>query len=290
MKKEPSISPASNNPKPIEEKKNNDINQLIIHPTYPENLNFCGERVPLERADIREAFETELIKSVFWHSEMILYIKRMYKTFAVVVPILKKYNVPEDFKYLLVAESGMINVISPAKATGYWQFMEKTAKEYGLTVNEEIDERYDLEKSTEAACKYILKSYERLNNWTLVAASYNSGVDYILDAMKKQKVNSFYDLLLNVETAKYIYRILAYKIILENPQNYGFNIDSQYYFKPIPTTTLEVNFTIENLADFAIANGTTYRQIKLLNPWIMKDRLTVEKGRKVYIKIPKKAE
>lgn len=263
-------------------------NFFLTQPLYSDSLNFCGEFMPLERQDIREAFEYDLLKVVYWHSECILYLKRMTKFFPIVEPILKKYNVPDDFKYLLVVESGMTNVVSPAKAEGYWQFMKNTAIEYGLEVNDEVDERYDIEKSTVAACKYILNAYSKLKSWTLVAASYNAGVDYIQNQLNTQKVDNFYDLLIYVETARYIYRIVAYKLLLLNPKDYGFDLDTKYCYYNQPTDVVKVDGSIPDLVEFAVKYNTSYRMIKILNPWLRNNKLTNKKSKVYYIKIPKK--
>lgn len=276
---------------PVQQINNQTIinnNFFLSQPPYNDSLNFCGEIMPIERQDIREAFEYDLLKVVYWHSESILYIKRMTKFFSIVEPILKKYNVPDDFKYLLVVESGMTNVVSPAKAEGYWQFMKSTAIEYGLEVNEEVDERYDIEKSTIAACKYILNAYSKFKNWTLVAASYNSGVDYIQTQLTTQKVDNFYDLLIYAETARYIYRIVAYKLLLSDPKTYGFDIDKEHCYYTEPTDVVKVEGSIPDLVEFAKQYNTTYRQLKILNPWLRNSKLSNTKSKVYYIKIPKR--
>ena len=261
-------------------------NYIIYSPPVPDTISFCGEPAPLDRWDIRRALDYEILKISYWHSETILYIKRHKEVFAVVEPILKKYGIPDDFKYLLVAESGMVNVVSPARAEGYWQFLKKTAIEYGLEVNNEVDERYNLEKSTVAACKYLKNAYKTFGNWTLVAASYNVGITSIKNQLDRQKVNSFYDLLLNRETARYIYRILAYKLILSHPRDYGFYIREKDLYQAPKVKVVKVDTAISSLIDFAKQNNTTYRMVKILNPWLKSDKLTNTKHKVYYIKIP----
>lgn len=263
-------------------------NYIIYSPKIPEKLDFAGEAMPIDRYDVYRNFDYEILKITYWHSETILYIKRKAAFFKVVEPILKKNGIPDDFKYLMVNESGMVNVTSPAKAKGYWQFMKKTAKEYGLEVNDEVDERYNLVKSTEAACQYLLDSYRVFKNWTLVAASYNAGRDRIKKELLRQKVNSFYDLRLVRETSRYIYRIVALKTILSNPRDYGFNIREKDCYTFPKVKELKVDTTINDLINFAIDNNTTYKTLKELNPWLISDNLPNSSGKVYYIKIPKK--
>jgi len=262
-------------------------NYIIYSPKIPKQIDFAGENVPVERFDVYQSLDYEMLKIMYWHSEAILYIKRMPETFAIVEPILKKYGIPDDFKYLLVTESGMVNVVSPARAEGYWQFLKPTAIEYGLEVNNEVDERYNLEKSTEAACKYLKDSYKIFGSWTLAAASYNVGRDRVKKELLRQKVNSFYDLLLNRETARYLYRIVAFKIILSNPRDYGFNIRNADCYKLPEITIVKVDTAIPNLIDFAKKFNTNYKIIKKLNPWLRSDKLTNKNGKIYHLKIPK---
>lgn len=261
-------------------------NYIIYSPKMPENIEFAGEKVPVENFDVYKSLDYEFMKIMYWHSETVLYFKRKAEAFKIVEPILKKYGVPDDFKYLMVTESGMVNVVSPVKAEGYWQFLKATAKEYGLTVNDEVDERYDLEKSTEAACKYLLDSYKYFGSWTLTAASYNVGRAGVKKEMERQKMTSFYDLRLNTETSRYLYRIVTYKLIFTNPRDFGFNIRLQDSYKIAKTKTIEVNSEIPSLIDFAIQYGTNYKVLKLLNPWLRSDKLTNSAGKTYYIKVP----
>jgi len=262
-------------------------NYILYTPYIPEKLDFCGEEMPIDRFDVYEAVDYEFLKIMYWQSETMLYLKRQKEVFAVVEPILKKNNVPDDFKYLMVAESGMVNVVSPAKAEGYWQFLKQTAIEYGLEINSEVDERYNLEKSTEAACKYLLDSYKSFGNWTLVAASYNAGRDRIRKELTRQKVNSFYDLLLVTETSRYVYRIVVYKEIMENPRKYGFELKDIHSYKLPEYNVIKIDTPIESLIDFAIEYGTNYKILKNLNPWLRDEKLTNSSRKTYYIKVPK---
>ncbi len=208
-----------------EDNKNSEApfsNIIARTPIIPEKLTFCGEEVPLQYFDVRESLEKEIIVNAYWHSQTILYIKRADRYFPVIEPILKANNIPDDFKYLVVAESGFSDVVSPAGAAGLWHFLENTGREYGLEINDEVDERYNLEKSTNAACKYFKESYDLYKNWTLTAASYNGGRNGIDRQISRQGENNYYDLLFAEETQRYVYRILAFKVVMEDPEKYGF--------------------------------------------------------------------
>jgi len=265
-------------------------NYSIFAVPLPEDLNFANEIVPLSNFDTYESYDRELLINTYWQSQTLIFIKKSYRYFPIIEPILKKYNVPVDFKYLAIAESGLSNVVSPAGAVGFWQFLKGTGKEYGLEINEEIDERYHIEKSTEAACKYFLKMYEYYQNWTLVAASYNNGKSGLDKQIKIQKQNNYYDLLLNEETARYIFRILAIKTILNKPDKYGFHFRSSDLYQPIETYLVEVNASVNDFADFAKKYDINYKVLKYFNPWLRKNYLTNHKKNKYFIKIPYKFE
>jgi hypothetical protein len=263
----------------------NDYNVYAI--SIPENLDFAGEIVPLSDPDVYERMDRELLVNTYWQSNGLLMFKRAEKYFPVIEPILKKYGVPDDFKYLAVIESGLINVVSPAGARGVWQIMPATAKENGLEVNENVDERYNLEKSTEVACKYILKSKESLGSWTLAAAAYNAGNSGISKRLEEQEVSNYYDLLLGEETGRYIFRIIALKEILNHPQKYGFNFTDDDLYKDIPTYTVTVDTAVTDFTAFAKRFGINYKILKIHNPWLREPKLN-NKTRKVYsIEIPK---
>lgn len=253
---------------------------------YDHDINFCGEKVPLHSQDIYERFDHEILKNAYWHSEMLLFFKRAQKYFPVIEPILKKNNIPEDFKYLAIVESGLSNVVSPAGAKGFWQIMEATAKEKGLEVTNQVDERYHLEKSTQAACDYLNESYKIFGSWTLVAASYNMGMSGLSRRLEQQKVNSYYDLLLNSETARYVYRILAVKDIFKSPKKYGFNLFESGLYKPLKVSQIEVDSSILDLAEFASENGINYKILKIVNPWLRDNQLIVRGDNKYFIDIP----
>ena len=252
----------------------------------PINLNFAQEKVPLEKTDVKERLDREFLVNTYWQSNGLLLIKRSHKFFPLIEPILKEYNIPNDFKYLAVTESGLQNVTSPAGAKGFWQLMPKTAKEYGLEVNSNVDERYHLELATHAACKYLLKAKEEFGNWTAAAASYNIGMAGLRDRMTEQKVTSYYDVLLPDETARYLPRIIAIKEILTHPYDYGFVFEQEDLYTTPNYKTISYNQPIVNIAEFALQHNTNYKELKLLNPWLQENKLN-NKSKKVYqIKIP----
>ena len=262
--------------------QSNKIKLTVTSPEIPGTLSFAGEETPLFRNDIYERLDNELISNTYFHSNTIKLLKRAKRWFPVIEPILRENNIPEDFKYLALAESGLQNVTSPSGAKGFWQFLKKTAQEYGLEVNKDIDERYHVEKATRAACQYLNDAFEKYHNWTLAAASYNAGMDYISDQLENQKVNNYYDLYLNPETSRYIFRILAIKTIFENPQKYGFYLNQSDLYQPLEYTTVKIDTTINNLVDFAKKHGMTYNRLKSLNPWLRSDKLP-DASRKTYL-------
>ena len=254
----------------------------------PKDLNFSNEKVPINDFNVRENIDRELLINTYWQSQTLLIHKRCNRWFPVIEPILKKYGIPDDFKYLAIVESGLNNIVSPSKATGYWQIMENTAKFYGLEINDEIDERYNIEKSTEAACKYFKDAYQKFNNWTLVAASYNMGMGGLESQLLKQRVNSFYDLLLNDETSRYIFRILAIKEIISKPKVYGYLLRKKDLYPAFSTFRLTIDSSINNLADFAINHGINYKILKILNPWLRRNQLTNKSKKNYSFQIPEK--
>lgn len=258
----------------------------VFIPKVPEELDFCGENVPLEDFDVYERIDRELLVNTHWYSATILQIKRAARWFPVIEPILKKYNVPDDFKYMAVIESGLTNVTSPVGATGFWQFMEAAAKKHGLEVSKEVDERYDPEKATVAACKYILESYSRYKNWTLAAASYNHGLNGVDRQISRQRNNDYYNLNLNQETYRFIARIIAVKEIMKDPKKYGFDIPEDELYKPIETKDVVVKKEIKDLVRFAEENGITYKTLKNFNPWLRDTYLPNKSGKTYVIKIP----
>jgi hypothetical protein len=255
---------------------------------YPSVMDFAGEKTPLELPDVKERFDRELIVNANLHGSMILIVKRANREFPIIEPILKKYGVPDDFKYLAVAESALVNATSSAGAKGVWQFMSATAKERGMEVTDEVDQRYHLIKSTEAACEYLLNAKEKMGSWTLAAASYNGGLTGVNRQITSQGVNNYYDLLLTEETYRYVFRILALKEIMQNPVLYGFTFRKDELYTGIPTRKVEVDSSILDLAAFAKQEGINYKILKIHNPWLRDKKLTVASGKKYEIEIPLK--
>ncbi len=259
---------------------------MINAVALPDSIDFAGERVPLELYYVKEHLEWELNVNSYLHATTLLTLKRTRRWFPVIEPILKKHNIPDDFKFLSLIESGFKNVTSPAGAIGFWQFLKGTAKDYGLEVSTEVDERYHVEKSTEAACKYLNKAYEKYQNWTMVAAAYNAGNRGVDRQIDRQKENNYYDLLLNEETERYVFRILALKLIVNNPSEYRFNLSSEEYYQPIPYHIEEVKTSIKSWADYAQEHQLTYRMIKEFNPWLRQPDLKNRQKKTYQIKIP----
>lgn len=260
----------------------------VISPEIPVSLSFAGEPVPLQRADVFESYERELIVNTYLHSNTVQCIKRSARFFPVIEPILAENNIPDDFKYLCVIESDLIQKVSPAGAAGFWQIMRSTAVEGGMEVNDEVDERYDLEKATRFACTYFRTAYEQFGSWTMAAAAYNMGRNGAAKQVGLQQTARYYDLLLNDETARYVYRILAIKTIFEHPERYGFLIADDEKYAPIPCREIEVRSSIGDLVQFAIDHQINYKILKWLNPWLRDSRLTVRSGKHYRIKLPKK--
>lgn len=251
----------------------------------PSKLSFAGENVPLDRTDVFEQLEKEIVVNTFYHSQTVLLLKKLPRFFSIIDPILKRNNIPEDFKYLAVAESGLSpTIVSPAGAVGLWQFMKPTAKEYKLEVNKEIDERYNIEKSTQAACEYLNKSYKKYKSWTLVAASYNAGRRNVDNQIKRQKENNYFNILFNEETGRYVYRILALKLILNNPEKYGFYVKNTYPI--IKTKKIKIKGRVKDFADFAHKHKISYKTLKNFNPWLREKYLRNKRKRTYYIAIP----
>ncbi len=252
----------------------------------PEKISFAGERVPMEIPDVKERLDKELQINTYFHSNTIFLIKRASRWLPQIEKILKENDVPNDFKYLPLIESNLLNVISPKNAVGFWQILKTSGKEYGLEISADVDQRYDPIKATEAACKYLKEGYRRFGNWTLVAASYNRGMGGIERAIENQQVKSYYDLYLNEETSRYVFRILAIKEIVENPLKYGFRINPKHVYEEEPVKFVEVNETIKDLVTFARQHKTNYKLLKIHNPWLRDERLQVKKGKQYQIAIP----
>ena len=254
----------------------------------PPTIEFSYEAVPLDKPDIRERLDKELLVNTYWQSNMMLLLKRANKYFPLIEEILKEEGLPDDFKYLAVIESSLENVRSPRGAKGFWQIMPNTAREYGLEVNSNVDERYHIEKSTRVACTYLKKAKKRFGSWTLAAASYNRGIFGIDRLLKKQITDNYYDLLLNTETSRYIFRILAVKEIMSNPQRYGYVYKPEDLYQQIPVRKIGIDTAINNIARFAKDQSVNYKIIKIHNPWLIENHLN-NKSRKYYeIDIPEK--
>jgi len=252
----------------------------------PENLHLAGERVPIERQHIRERMDRELLVNTYWQSNGLLLLKRANKYFPILEPLLKEYGLPDDFKYLAVAESALIDETSSAGAAGMWHFMRNTGKEYGLEINQNVDERYHIEKSTKVAAQYLIKAKERFGSWTLAAAAYNAGNYGISRRLEAQGVTSYYDAFLSNETERYVLRIIALKEVLSNPRKYGFKFEEKDLYTMEKTRTIKVDTTIKNIALFAKKFGLKNKELKLHNPGLRQNKLN-NKSHKVYeIKIP----
>ena len=254
-------------------------------PELPDSLTFCGEKVPLENFDVREALDAEIIKVMYWHSQMFIYLKRANRYFPTLRRILAENNMPEDFIYLCVAESGMDHVVSPAKAVGFWQILEATGKDGGLEINSEVDERYNIEKSTKVACKYLRQGRDKFGSWTMAAAAYNCGQAGLQKLVDNQGVNSYYDLRNYTETGRYVFRILALKLVMQNPAKYGFVYKEKDLYPEIKTRTIEVDSSISDLYEFGRQYSVNYKMLKILNPWLRDTKLTNKHGKKYQIKV-----
>jgi len=252
----------------------------------PDEVTFAGENMPLNNFDTRESLEREILISAYRHSSTILIIKRANRYLPMIEKILKKNNIPDDFKYLVAAESEYSNMVSPAGATGFWQIMPETGREDGMEINTVVDERYSIEKATQFACDYFLKSYEKFNSWTLAAASYDGGRAAIAEQIEIQHQHNYYDLLLSEETARYIFRVVAYKLIITDPENYGFRIGQSDLYPELKYSEVKVDSTVTDFSAFAEKFGTNYKMLKFLNPWLRKPYLTPKPNKEYLIKIP----
>lgn len=259
----------------------------IYPPDMPAKLDFCGERVPLERFDVYEALDREVMVNMYWQSNTLLYLKRAAAWFPLIERVLKEENMPSDLKYLAVIESGLMQVVSPAGAAGFWQIVRATGQENGLEVNAEVDERYHVEKATRVACRVLRKACERFgNSWSVAAASFNMGLAGMSNQIALQEVASYYDLFLNEETARYIYRILAIKLIMEQPEHYGFHLRNSDLYRQPETRSVTVSTPVPSLVQFAAQHKTTYKMVKLLNPWLRGKSLPNKSGKSYTLLLP----
>lgn len=258
----------------------------IVSPELPDEISFAGEQVPLDQFEVREKLDREMTVGTYWHSAMILYMKRANRWFLVIEPILEKNGIPNDFKYISLIESDLTNTVSPVGATGFWQFMKATAIKYGLEVNSIVDERYNVEKATEAACLYLKDAKEKFGTWTLAAASYNMGQNGTDNQLERQKADSYYNLVLNEETTRYIFRALAVKTIMNDPEKYGYKIEQKDMYPPLDFKIVNVNKEIKHWADFAAKYGINYKTLKLFNPWLRENYLPNRSRKNYEVKIP----
>ncbi len=268
----------------FETKLINDYNVYALQ--VPDELDFAGESLPLNNPDILERMDRELLVNTYWQSNGLLMFKRSKKYFPIIEPILAKHGVPDDFKYLAVIESGLTNAVSPAGARGVWQIMKVTGRENGLEVNANVDERYHLEKATEVACKYLKNAKKSLGSWTLAAAAYNAGNAGVSRRLREQNVTDYYDLLLGEETGRYLFRIVALKEILSNPNKYGFNFRDKDLYTNIPTYKIEIDTAVTDFSKFAQRFGINYKILKLHNPWLREKHLNNKTRKAYYIEIP----
>lgn len=262
------------------------LNAISIPVPLPDQASFAGENVPLEHFDVRESLDRELQVTAFFHSQSVLYLKRSTRFLPQIEKILKEEGVPDDFKYLPFVESGYSNAVSPANAAGYWQFLKGTAEEVGLEVNDEIDERYHLEKSTRAACKFLKESYQLYGSWSLAAASYNMGRRRLSEAIVKQKAASYFDLWLNEETSRYVYRIIAMKMMIEYPAAFGFHLKESDYYPPLQSKNVTINTQILDMGEFAALNQVDYKVLRYYNPWLRSYQLKNPLKKTYIIQIP----
>ncbi len=272
----------------IEPTKDNTAGTYAIHSlNIPDSITFANERVPVKQSDIKESLDRELLINTYWQSQTILFIKRANRFFPIIEPILKEQEVPEDFKYLALIESGLMSrSVSPAGASGIWQFMRSTAREYGLEVTKEVDERYHIEKATVAACKYFKKAYKLYGNWTLAAAAYNAGRAGINKQLSRQQTDNYYDLLLGEETGRYVFRIIAIKEILSSPEKYGFHVKQEDLYPPHKTKDFKITGSVKDFASFSKEHNISYKTFKNLNPWLRETNLTNTAKKTYVVKLP----
>jgi len=262
------------------------IPQIVKAVNLDQPFAFCGEVLPMTNFDIRERLDRELTVNTYWHSSTLLSIKTSLRYFPEMDKILNEEGLPTDLKYIAVAESGLRNVVSPAGAKGFWQFMKGTGIEYGLEINKEVDERYHFEKSTRAAAQYLKSLKKRFGTWANVAAAYNMGGGNMNKNMRAQKADSYFDLQLNEETGRYYFRLVAIKHIIENPREFGFYLEKKDYYTPLHDyKVVEVDGPIASWGDFAKTHGTTYRMLKIYNPWLIDSKLTNKSGKTYQIRI-----
>jgi hypothetical protein len=267
---------SNTNETPIEKTDSTTNKHTKALPDLPEEMLFCGHKVILKDEDLRERLDRELLVNVYFHSATVQAMKRANRYFPQIEQILRKKGIPDDFKYLAVIESGLVQAVSPVGAQGFWQFMPFTAKEHDLLMTDEVDERLNIEKSTQAACDYLKFAHDTLGDWILAAASYNRGIGGVRSDMRWQGTQNYFDTHMNSETGRYVYRILAVKLIFENPEDYGYYIPNEQLYPPLKTKKLTISASIPNLAEWALNKGINYKILTKLNPWILGNQLTVK--------------
>ena len=268
------------------ERANGDSHQWHA-PSIPAKMEFAGEPVPLDNWDVRERFDRELLFNYYWQNNVLYMMKLANRHFPVIKERLKANGVPEDFKYLCIAESNLLaNAVSKAGAVGYWQFLSGTASEYQLEVNDKVDKRRHIIESTDAACKYLKQAYNKFGTWTAAAASYNCGQGGYQQQANLQRTMNYYDLFLPEETNRYIFRILTFKYLLENAKELGFSLDSDELYQPLKTKAVVINKPINSITQFAIDNGTNYKTVRLLNPWLTSKSLFASPSKTYVVLLP----
>lgn len=264
---------------------------VTASPDIPASVTFAGEKVSFDRLDMAERLDRELTSVIYGQTTTELCFKRANRYFPALSKILKEQGVPLDFLYLAVTESSMdYNAYSSAKAAGIWQLLAGTARDYGLEVNDEVDERFDPEKSTVAACKYLKAAYKKYGHWPTVAASYNAGMQRLTNELSKQKVDNSFDLYLVQETSRYVFRIIAYKLVMENPKRYGYRLSRQHLYQPVGYTVVDVTGPVASWIDWAKGKGITYAQLREANPWIRSTKLTNAGGKTYKVRVPKQGD
>jgi len=270
----------------VEVKQDGRLQYKWYSPQLPSKVSFAGEAVPLDRWDVRERYDRELLMNYYMHGSLMYILKLSYRQFPIIEKELKAYGIPDDFKYLCVAESNLQNLTSRAGAQGYWQFMNETAPAFGLEVSNEVDERYNLKLATQAACKYFIQAHKKFGTWTAAAASYNCGMGGYNGHATYQGSNNYYDIALPEETNRYIFRILAFKNLISTAPSWGYILHPEDVYQPLKVKTITVDTAISNLAAFAEANGSTYKILKVMNPWLRARNLPAKKGKTYEIELP----
>jgi len=265
-----------------------EIQEVKLHtvPDLPKEMTFCGETINLEDEDIRERLDKEILVNAYFQSSTFQAMKRAHRYFPEMERTLKANGIPQDFKYLAVIESNLIQAVSPVGAQGFWQFMPFTAKEHDIIMNDEVDERLNIKKSTIAACEYLKTAHDTLKDWVLTAASYNRGIGGVRSDMRWQGTTNYFDTHMNSETGRYVFRILAMKLIFENPEAYGYDVKAIELYKPFNTKTVVVKESIPNLAEWAIGQGFNYKILIKLNPWLLTNKLTIKNNKTFAILLP----